>query len=97
MGVFNILSSEEKRYLTNIPKSVRKRDCRLLQAAALAAGNMDPLYPGNAVMQLCRSVVISKWASAWGIATKRTQRRWLVSRLNFLFVDLFVFYGKHER
>ena len=85
-------------YLSNIPKSVRKRDCRLLQAAALAAGNMDPLYPGKAMqMQLCRSVVLLKWASAWGMATKRTPRRWLVSRFNFLFVDLFVFYGKHER
>ena len=69
-----------------------------LQAAALAAGNMDPLYPGKAMqMQLCRSVVLLKWASAWGMATKRTPRRWLVSRFNFLFVDLFVFYGKHER
>ena len=29
LGVFNILSSEEKRYLSNTPKSVRKRDCRL--------------------------------------------------------------------
>ena len=60
MGVFNILSSEEKRYLSTISLS-GSGTAGWLAAAALAAGNMDPLYPGKAMqMQLCRSVVILK-------------------------------------
>ena len=46
--MFHILSSEEKRYLSTISLS-GSGTAGWLAAAALAAGNMDPLYPGKAM------------------------------------------------